>query len=137
LKLRREAVYATSRWGGGSLPTSDSAYDGYTYSLKESYLYDEKGFVSSIVDHVTNTKTVYSYDTEDKPIQVVRFDKNGGLTVAQDYTYARGQGSFGESTTGGVETLTQTVGSTTMTYTYSYDDRWCLFLLDGRCQNES
>ena len=187
--------------GAGSLPTSDSAYDGYTYSLKESYCYDEKGLVSAIVDHIANTKTVYSYDTEGKPTQVVRFDKNGGLTaefyenvtynsvglvstgvdgyalngtkytdrytyaydalqrlsvmyygysgsanrytyaydglsrvtnrtltyggltVSQNYTYAVETGSFGESETGRVESVTQTIGSTTTTYTYTYDDR--------------
>ena len=187
--------------GAGSLPTSDSAYDGYTYSLKESYCYDEKGLVSAIVDHLANTKTVYSYDTEGKPSGVVRFDKNGGLTaefyenvtynsvglvstgvdgyalngtkytdrytyaydalqrlsvmyygysgaanrytyaydglsrvtnrtltyggltVSQNYTYAVETGSFGESETGRVESVTQTIGSTTTTYTYTYDDR--------------
>jgi len=184
----------------GSLPTSDSAYDGYTYSLKESYVYDEMSFLAIMTDHVAGTKTVYSYDTEGKPVGAVRFgtsgtaavfyqnvtynsvglvSKNvdgyalngikytdtstyvydsmqrltamyygvlnsansytysydglsrvtnrtltyGGLTVAQTYSYAEGQGSFGYTTTGRVETLTQTVGSTATTYTYSYDAR--------------
>ena len=169
--------------------------------MKESYCYDEKGLVSSTVDHIANTKTVYSYDTEGKPTQVVRFDKNGGLTaefyenvtynsvglvstgvdgyalngtkytdrytyaydalqrlsvmyygqngaanrytyaydglsrvtnrtltydgltVSQNYTYAVETGSFGESETGRIESVTQTIGSTTTTYTYTYDDR--------------
>ena len=86
--------------------------------MKESYCYDEKGFVTAIVDHIANTKTVYSYDTEGKPTQVVRFDKNGGLTAEfyENVTY----NSVGLVSTG-VDGYALNGTKYTDRYTYAYD----------------
>ena len=74
----------------GALPTTDSAYDGYTYTRKEAYTYDEAGRVSALIDYVTGEKTVYAYDTEGRPIQAMRFDSTGGavaVAFAENATY--------------------------------------------------
>ena len=62
----------------GALPSEDSAYDGYTYSRKEGYLYDDAGNVAAVIDYVSGEKTVYNYDANNRPIVATRFDETGG-----------------------------------------------------------
>ena len=69
----------------GTLPTTDSAYDGYSYTKKETYRYDEAGNVAEIIDYIDSTSTVYVYDTDGGPIHAVRFDKtSGGYQAERD-----------------------------------------------------
>ena len=47
----------------GTLPSEDSAYDSYTYSRKEGYLYDDAGNVAAVIDYVAeNEFAVQGYE---------------------------------------------------------------------------
>ena len=69
------------RWG--TLPTTDSAYDGYSYTKKEAYRYDEAGNVIESMDYVDYVKTVYLYDSDGRPIQTVRYNAITGTVSAE------------------------------------------------------
>ena len=76
----KEVWYTTV---SGTLPTTDSTYDGYSYTKKESYRYDEAGNVAEIIDYIDSTSTVYVYDTDGRPIHAVRYDKKSGTVTAE------------------------------------------------------
>ena len=68
----------------GTLPTSDSAYDSYSYTKACEYVYDSRGYVEAFVDYVADEKYAYEYDPEGKPVRVVRYNGADG-TVSVEY----------------------------------------------------
>ena len=105
----------------GTLPSEDSAYDSYTYSRKEGYLYDDAGNVAAVIDYVAGEKTVYSYDANNRPTVAMRFDETGGtvtVTFVDKVTY----NSVG-LVSGAIQYYT--LGSTKYTnnHSFAYDSR--------------
>lgn len=107
----------------GTLPTSDSVYDSYTYTTACEFIYDSQGNVSVFIDHISNKKYVYENDQNGNPVRVVRFDGTDGM-VAVDflqtmvYTTSGLLSSYSES-----YLLKGSTYSNTMTYLYDEQDR--------------
>ncbi|MBR6769577.1 MAG: RHS repeat-associated core domain-containing protein [Clostridia bacterium] len=105
----------------GTLPTNDAAYDAYTYTDLYEYVYDSRGYLSTLIDYVAKKQYSYEYDSDGKPIRSIRYDRANGIVTA-DYYQTAVYNTFGE--------LSQTVSSYrlnnlsyTDTRTYVYDEQ--------------
>ncbi len=68
----------------GTLPTSDSSYDSYSYTTACEYVYNSQGYVSEFIDYIEKAKYNYEYDADGKMLSVTRLDQTSG-TVSVEY----------------------------------------------------
>ncbi len=64
----------------GTIPTSDSTFDGYTYTRKCSYIYDTQGRVWKYKDHIQNETICYDYDVKGNLSRVITYDSSSTVS---------------------------------------------------------